>query len=479
MKQGLELKLGQHLAMTPQLQQAIRLLQLSTVDLQQEVQGMLESNPLLDEELSDEDLGGSAGGGAAETMEIPAEDRQLDLAAEDTLPNDLPLDSQWDDVFDLGTSGSGSGSNEDMPDFESRNSHSQSLQDYLRWQADMTHFSSDERNMAELIIDAIDERGYLVESLDELAVNMNVDGDALQSVLLRIQDFDPPGVAARDLGECLLLQIRQLLDIEKAIQDLAASIVKDHLQTLGRHDYSRLCTTLGVDEETLRAAMSLISALNPKPGEDVGSENTEYVIPDVIVRWSGKRLRVDLNPEAMPKLKINRRYAGMAGGKDAAHKYIQDQLNEARWFIKSLQSRQETILKVARAIVERQKDFFVNGPESMRPMVLRHIADAVEMHESTVSRVTNQKYMVTPRGLFEFKYFFSSHVGTDSGGSASATAIRALLIKLTQAEDTRHPLSDAEIAKVLADQGIQIARRTVAKYREAANIPPASQRRRL
>ncbi|WP_298172417.1 RNA polymerase factor sigma-54 [Acidithiobacillus sp.] len=477
MKQGLELKLGQHLAMTPQLQQAIRLLQLSTVDLQQEVQSMLESNPLLDEEAGDEEGGSES---APETVEAPSEDRQLDLSAEDTLPDELPLDSQWDDVFDLGTSGSGSGSDEDMPDFESRSSHNQSLQDYLRWQADMTHFSTDERNMAELIIDAIDARGYLAESLEDLAVNMNVQEDALLAVLLRVQDFDPPGVGARDLSECLLLQLKQMVEEDKDASILLAQcIVKDHLQALGRHDYPRLCAMLEVDEETLRGAMALISALNPKPGEEVGAESTEYVIPDVIVRWTGKRLRVDLNPEAMPKLRINGRYAGMAGGKDAAHKYIQDQLNEARWFIKSLQSRQETILKVARAIVERQKDFFANGPESMRPMVLRHIAEAVEMHESTVSRVTNQKYMVTPRGLYEFKYFFSSHVGTDSGGSASATAIRALLIKMTQAESARHPLSDAEIAKVLADQGIQIARRTVAKYREAANIPTASQRRRL
>ena len=473
MKQGLELKLGQHLAMTPQLQQAIRLLQLSTLDLQQEVQSMLESNPLLDEETGDD-----GGGPVPETLEPPSEDRQLDLAAEDTLPDELPVDSQWDDVFDLGTSGSGSAADEDLPDFESRNSHSQSLQDYLRWQADMTHFSPDERNMAELIIDAIDERGYLAESLEELAVNMNVQEDALLAVLLRVQDFDPPGVGARDLSECLLLQLKQMVEGGAPVL-LAQRIVKDHLQALARHDYPRLCAALGVDEEALRAAMALISALNPKPGEEVGAESTEYVIPDVIVRWTGKRLRVDMNPEAMPKLRINRRYAGMAGGKDAAHKYIQDQLNEARWFIKSLQSRQETILKVARAIVERQKDFFTNGPESMRPMVLRHIAETVEMHESTVSRVTNQKYMITPRGLYEFKYFFSSHVSTDSGGSASATAIRALLIKMTQAESARHPLSDAEIAKVLADQGIQIARRTVAKYREAANIPTASQRRRL
>ncbi len=475
MKQGLELKLGQHLAMTPQLQQAIRLLQLSTVDLQQEVQSMLESNPLLDEEMGEE---GGGAGAAPETVEPSSQDRQLDLAAEDTLPDELPMDSQWDDVFDLGTSSSGGGSDEDLPDFESRNSHSQSLQDYLRWQADMTHFSADERNMAELIIDAIDERGYLTESLEEFAAALEVSEETLLSVLRRVQDFDPPGVGARDLSECLLLQLQQMVDADAPVL-LAQRIVKDHLQALGRHDYPRLCETLGVDETALRAAMALISTLNPKPGEDVGTEAAEYVIPDVIVRWTGKHLRVDLNPEAMPKLRINRRYAGMLGGKDAAHKYIQDQLNAARWFIKSLQSRQETILKVARAIVERQKEFFANGPESMRPMVLRHIAEAVDMHESTVSRVTNQKYMITPRGLYEFKYFFSSHVGTDSGGSASATAIRALLIKLTQAENPRNPLSDAEIAKVLADQGIQIARRTVAKYREAANIPPASQRRRL
>ncbi|OYV73314.1 MAG: RNA polymerase factor sigma-54, partial [Acidithiobacillus ferrivorans] len=289
MKQGLELKLGQHLAMTPQLQQAIRLLQLSTLDLQQEVQSMLESNPLLDEETGDD-----GGGPVPETLEPPSEDRQLDLAAEDTLPDELPVDSQWDDVFDLGTSGSGSAADEDLPDFESRNSHSQSLQDYLRWQADMTHFSPDERNMAELIIDAIDERGYLAESLEELAVNMNVQEDALLAVLLRVQDFDPPGVGARDLSECLLLQLKQMVEGGAPVL-LAQRIVKDHLQALARHDYPRLCAALGVDEEALRAAMALISALNPKPGEEVGAESTEYVIPDVIVRWTGKRLRVDMN----------------------------------------------------------------------------------------------------------------------------------------------------------------------------------------
>jgi RNA polymerase sigma-54 factor len=270
--------------------------------------------------------------------------------------------------------------------------------------------------------------------------------------------------------------LQQFADEDPALP-LARRIAEAQLELLAKHDYARLAQVLEVREEELRAAVALISTLNPKPGAEIGGGGSEYVIPDVIVHWVGKRLRVELNAEAMPRLRINRHYADLSTGKDAAHRYIQEQLNEARWFIKSLQSRQETILKVASAIVERQIEFFRSGPEAMRPMVLRDIAEAVEMHESTISRVTNQKFMTTPRGLFEFKYFFSSHVGTDQGGAASATAIRAVIAKIIQAEDHLHPLSDAEIAKILGEQGIQIARRTVAKYREAANIPPASQRR--
>ncbi len=474
MKQGLEIKLGQHLAMTPQLQQAIRLLQLSTVDLQQEVQGMLESNPLLEEE----EVGVVSPADTASEASSLSEDRQLDLASETTLPEELPVDSQWEDVFDLGSGGSAPSSDEDLPDFEARNSREQSLQDYLRWQADLSPFTPEERNLAELIIDAIDDNGYLASSLGELAETSGVSEEELAAILAIIQDYDPPGVGARNLAECLDRQLQQLPADRKEVA-LARRIVREQLEVLGRHDYARLRQALHAEEEELREAVALIGTLNPKPGGEVGASDSEYVIPDVIVRWVGKRLRVELNPEAMPKLRINRHYADLSSGRDAAHRYIQDQLNEARWFIKSLQSRQETILKVARAIVDRQKDFFSNGPEAMRPMVLRDIAEEVEMHESTISRVTNQKYMVTPRGLFEFKYFFSSHVGTDQGGAASATAIRAVIMKLVQAEDSQHPLSDAEIAKILANQGIQIARRTVAKYREAANIPTASQRRSL
>jgi len=476
MKPGLELKLGQHLTMTPQLQQAIRLLQLSTLDLRQEVQSMLESNPLLDEDVEE----GDESAQAPEPREDGAvEERQLDLDADDALPKELPVDSQWDDIYDLGNAPSSPPPEDDLPDFEARNSRAQSLQDYLRWQADLSHFSATERNIAEVIIDAVDDSGYLAASIDELAATLELPPAEILPVLRRVQDFDPPGVAARDLGECLSLQLRQLPEPEQPLVLLARRIVEEHLALLGKHDYGRLGQLLAADPQSLRQAVALIASLNPKPGATIGEDSAEYVIPDVIVRWSGRRLRVELNPEAMPRLRINRHYAELASARDAAHRYIQDQLSEARWFIKSLQSRQETVLKVASAIVERQQEFFRHGPESMRPMVLRDIAEAVEMHESTVSRVTNQKYMITPRGLFEFKYFFSSHVHTDNGGAASATAIRALIAKFVQAEDPQHPLSDAEIAKILAEQGVQIARRTVAKYREGANIPPASQRRRL
>lgn len=473
MKHSLELKLGQHLAMTPQLQQAIRLLQLSTLDLRQEIQGMLESNPLLEEEGEEVAVAAEEGETAGNLPE-----RQLDLSPDSPLPDELPVDSQWEDVYDLDILPSAPASEEDLPDLEARNSAPQSLQDHLRWQADLTHFTPEDRAIAEAIIDAIDVRGYLTADTEELASMLGVEPAAVLAVLKRIHHFDPPGVGARDLAECLLLQLDQLPEETPGLP-LARRIAKQYLQQLARHEYGKLCQLLGVDEGGLREAVALIASLNPKPGESVSQESPEYVIPDVIVRWRGKRLKVELNQEAMPRLRINRRYARLAGGRDATHKYVQEHLTEARWFLKSLQSRQETVLKVASAIVERQKAFFEHGPEAMRPMVLRDIAEMVEMHESTISRVTNQKYMVTPRGLFEFKYFFSSHVSTESGGAASATAIRALIIKLIQAENPQNPLSDSDIAKVLSQQGVQIARRTVAKYREGENLPPASQRRRL
>ena len=475
MKQSLELKLGQQLAMTPQLQQAIRLLQLSTLELQQEVQDMLDRNPLLEE---DETAPAAPAEMPAPSSEASDPDSPLTLASE-SLPEDLPVDSAWEDVFDMAPAGSGSQANEDLPEFESRNSAPQTLRDYLLWQMRLSLFSEEDREIAELLIDSIDECGYLQISIEDAAEALSVEQDAVCTVLKRIQHFDPPGVGARDVSECLCLQL-SILDADTPGLTEARLICRKHLTSLARHDYAQLKQVIGVDEDRLREAVQLISGLNPRPGEDMNEKPAEYVVPDVVVRRQGRGWRVELNSEAMPRLRINQGYAQLAeNGHDTAHRFVQDNLAEARWFIKSLQNRQETVLKVATAIVERQRAFFERGPEAMRPMVLRDIADAVEMHESTISRVTNQKFMLTPRGLLEFKYFFSSHVSTDTGGAASATAIRALIGKFIAEESARKPLSDSQIVELLAERGIQIARRTVAKYRESLNISPSSQRKRL
>ncbi|MEW5792007.1 MAG: RNA polymerase factor sigma-54 [Pseudomonadota bacterium] len=478
MKQSLELKLGQHLAMTPQLQQAIRLLQLSTLELQQEVRSVLDRNPLLEEE-----EGGAAPG--LEPAPTPPEETHgpetmLNLSADAPVPEELPVDSAWEDVFDIGVGGgSVAAPDEDLPELEARNSAPQTLHDHLLWQMRLTPFTDEDRAIALALIDAIDEDGYLRASLEEIAEMLEIEPESVTPVLKQIQHFDPPGVGARDLGECLLLQLAAL-EAEQPGWAAARAICAEHLHLLGRHDYTQLRAVLGIDEDTLRAAVRLICQLNPRPGEGLNERPSEYVVPDVVVRRQGRGWRVELNPEILPRLRINQHYARMGeSGRDAAHKYIQEHLAEARWFIKSLQNRQETVLKVATAIVERQRAFFERGPEAMRPMVLRDIAEAVGMHESTISRVTNQKYMLTPRGLLEFKYFFSSHVSTDTGGVASATAIRALIGKFIAEESPLKPLSDSQLVDMLAAQGIQIARRTVAKYRESLNISPSSQRKRL
>lgn len=476
MKQSLELRLSQQLAMTPQLQQAIRLLQLSTLELQQEVQGMLDSNPLLEEE----DVPAPVNGEAVVETVLTGPEHALDLSADSPMPDELPVDSAWEDVFDLGfASGAASASDEELPELEARNSAPQTLHDHLLWQMRMTPFTDEDRAIAIALIDAIDESGYLRTGVEELAETLEVEPDSVATVLKHVQHFDPPGVGSRDLAECLLLQLAAL-DSGRPGLEIARRICSQHLALLGKHDYAQLRLLLGVDEANLRAAVKLIGALNPRPGENLNEKPAEFVVPDVLVTRHGRGWRVELNLEAMPRLKINARYAQMADtGRDTAAKYVQERLAEARWFIKSLQNRQETVLKVATAIVERQRPFFERGPEAMRPMVLRDIAEAVGMHESTISRVTNQKYMLTPRGLLEFKYFFSSHVSTDTGGVASATAIRALIGKFINEESLQKPLSDSQIADMLAEQGIQIARRTVAKYRESLNISPSSQRKRL
>ncbi|MEY3667397.1 MAG: hypothetical protein RL572_937 [Pseudomonadota bacterium] len=512
MKLSLQLKLGQQLTMTPQLQQAIRLLQLSTLDLQQEIHQVLESNPMLELD-EDYEIRGLADEVAELNTEssVSSDDYNLERIAgsstedyesgetessgdyedsrwEDQIPEDLSVDSSWDDVYQSTyTTGSGSGDGE-TSDFESRNSVAESLQDHLMWQLNLTPMSDPDRLIGLAIIDAIDTNGMLTVSIDAIHASLmrsiDIDPEEVLAVLHRIQQFDPVGVGYRDLAECLLIQLNQYeeADITPAIRH-ARAIVKDHLVLLGNRDYAALMRLVRIKENELRDAISMIESLNPRPGADITPPSTSYIIPDVIVTKDSDtgRWRVELNPETAPRIRINADYAALVRRADSSsdNSYLRDNLQEARWFLKSLQSRNETLMKVATRIVEHQKGFFEYGEEAMKPLVLHDIAEAVNMHESTISRVTTQKYMHTPKGIFELKYFFSSHVSTAGGGECSSTAIRALIKKLVAGENARKPLSDSKITKLLEAQGINVARRTIAKYRESLSIPPSNERKKL
>ena len=488
MKQSIQLRLGQHLTMTPQLQQAIRLLQLSTLELQTEIQQALETNPLL--EIAEDEDGAPEGearaeGAEAVESEAKAHTSEQELnTADDAIPDDLPVDSVWEDIYDAGPTYSEAPEPDSRElDFSGRGG--ESLQDHLNWQLDLTPFSDTDRAVAEAIVDAVNDDGYLSLSLEEIHEGLvdeleGLELDEAEAVLHRVQQFDPPGVAARDPRECLLIQMRQFDPATPWLAE-AMALVGEHLDLLGNRDYNQLMRQMKLSQDDLRLVVELIQSLNPRPGSLIEGPPPEYVVPDVFVRKVKGAWRVELNPDAMPRLRVNPLYAGMVRRADnsADNTYIKNHLQEARWFLKSLQSRSETLLKVATCIVERQRAFFEEGEEAMKPLVLRDIAEAVEMHESTISRVTTQKYMHTPRGIFEFKYFFSSHVGTADGGECSATAIRAMIKKLIAVEEPRKPLSDSKIAEHLLKQGINVARRTVAKYREAMAIPPSNERKRL
>jgi RNA polymerase sigma-54 factor len=472
MKPSLQLRLGQHLAMTPQLQQAIRLLQLSSLELQMELRQALESNPLLDLEEGEEGAESEPPEGESR-QEPPGED-----AAPDAIPDELELDLRWDDLYE---SGGGLPSDDEFP-LETRSSAPQTLQDQLLEQMRLAHFSPDEEVIALAIIDAIDDSGYLGTSLDEIRQELgnDVDPDAVEVVLRRIQSFYPPGIAARNLRECLLIQLDQ---IPGSIpwRSEARRVISEHLDLLAAHDYELLAHHVHLSSAELQPVLALIRSLNPRPGNLIDGAPTQYVVPDALVRRANGEWQVELNPEAVPRLRINPYYVALMRrtGRGDDYRYIKNQLQEARWLIKSLNSRNQTLLRVARCIVERQQAFLEYGPEAMQPMVLHDIAETLGMHESTVSRVTMQKYMHTPRGTFELKYFFSSHVNTADGGTCSATALRALVKKLIAAEQPTDPLSDNRIAALLGEQGIQVARRTVAKYREMMAIPSARERRHL
>lgn len=487
MKPSLQLKLGQQLAMTPQLQQAIRLLQLSTLDLQQEIQEALESNPLLDTDDDYDEQTPETASNKTEDNTVSADSAEpdvpdsSDLIEKSEISSELEIDTTWDEVYSANTGSTGIALDDDAPVYQGETT--QTLQDYLIWQLDLTPFSETDHMIALSIIDAIDDYGYLTLPLEDILASVSTDEndielDEIEAVRKRIQQFDPLGVASINLQDCLLLQLATYPADTPSLED-AKLLLTQYIDQLGNRDYKLILKDTKLKEDNLRDALQLIQELNPRPGNSINTEHAEYVIPDVSVYKEHGKWKVTINPDSIPKLKINQQYAKLGRGNSADSNYIRTNLQEAKWLIKSLESRNETLLKVAKCIVEHQRDFFEYGEEAMKPMVLNDVAIAVEMHESTISRVTTQKYMHTPRGIFELKYFFSSHVNTDNGGECSSTAIRALIKKLVAAENPAKPLSDSKIAALLADQGIQVARRTIAKYRESLGIAPSSQRKRL
>ncbi len=488
MKPSLQLKIGQQLAMTPQLQQAIRLLQLSTLDLQQEIQEALISNPLLDiEETGDtfsepDNLSAQNKDSSQDkerSEESPPVEDSSQLIEKSEISSELEIDTTWDDVYSANTGSTGLALDDDLPIYQGETT--ESLQDYLLWQLDLTPFSDIDRSIAHALIDAIDEYGYLTVPLSDILENFNeqeIELDEVEAVRKRIQQFDPLGVASINLQDCLLLQLATFPSNTPWLEE-AKLLLTNYIDLLGNRDFKLIVKESKLKEDALRHALQLIQQLDPRPGNRISQDHAEYVVPDVSVYKERGKWQVSINPDSVPKLKINQQYASLARGNNADSNYIRTNLQEAKWLIKSLESRNETLLKVAKCIVEHQRDFFEYGEEAMKPMVLNDVAQIVEMHESTISRVTTQKYMHTPRGIFELKYFFSSHVSTDNGGECSSTAIRALIKKLVAAENPAKPLSDSKIAALLAEQGIQVARRTIAKYRESLAIAPSSQRKRL
>jgi RNA polymerase sigma-54 factor len=482
MKPTLQFRLSQHLTLTPQLQQSIRLLQLSTIELNQEIERLLMENPILEREDGESDAA------AATAAVAPVDPDAAARAASDAAPvepaarnddqgTDLPADyaAPWRGTEDGGDDeGDRTQAAADLP----------SLRDHLNSELALTNLGARDRALVGLLIDALDDDGYLTQSLEEIAALMQAEAEVsveeLAIALRHLQNFEPAGIGARSPGECLALQIRALKDEAGPHATLALAICEQHLELLASRDYVRLKNLTGADDESLRAAQQLIRGLNPRPGAAFARVETRYVVPDVLVRKVKGVWRASLNQDAMPRLRVNRLYAELAARpRGAGGNALASQLQEARWLIKNVQQRFETILRVSQAIVDRQRNFLEHGEVAMRPMVLREIADVLGVHESTVSRVTTQKFMATPRGTYELKYFFGSHVATDTGGAASSTAIRALIKQLVAAEDASAPLSDSRIAQILGEQGIVVARRTIAKYRESLQIPPVNQRKSL
>jgi RNA polymerase sigma-54 factor len=494
-KQTLQLKLSQHLTLTPQLQQSIRLLQLSTIELNQEVERILQENPLLEKEENEgegeDEAAAEAPFSAGTRAEAEPETRSAggDEEPAEQRPTDAPDAVGVADVADYGDYSGGDGdwggggsSNEDE-EFYPQQVATNTLRDHLREQLALLNLPLRDRQIVAALIDALDDDGYLTSSLEELAVifpeELGIEPEELSIALKYLQSFEPAGVGARDCSECLALQLKSLPEPTPWRAE-ALKLVDGHLALLANRDFTKLKRVLHCDDAGVRGVRELIRSLTPRPGSSFAKTEANYVVPDVIVRKTRNQWVASLNEAAMPKLRLNRIYADiLTRNRDSSNQQLAAQLQEAKWLIRNVQQRFDTILRVAQAIVERQRRFLDHGEVAMRPMVLREIADMLGLHESTISRVTTQKYMLTPRGTFELKYFFGSHVATDTGGAASATAIRALIKQLIGAEDAKAPLTDSRIAEVLGEQGIIVARRTIAKYREALQIPPVNLRKSL
>ena len=488
MKQSLQLKFSQHLALTPQLQQSIRLLQLSTQELNQELESLLQANPLLERTDRPED-----GGGEAENFAPMPNGAETSVAASTEAPEaEAPRQDEFggggDDYVEFSGGSnrwdeSSAGSDDDN-DFTFQEAVSLTLREHLLGQLKLMPLSERDQTLSLLLVDAINDDGYLEQSLDELAELLpeeyEVDLMELETALKHIQHLDPPGVGARNLAECLALQLKVLPEDTPGLQ-LAIAVAEQHLPLLATRDYARLRKLLGCDDETLRGVQQLIKQLNPRPGNaftQIASDH--YIQHEIIVKKVKGIWIASLNDDVVPKLRINQLYAGiLKRNRDSSSQYLMSQMQEAKWMIKNIQQRFSTILRVSQAIVDRQRNFFEHGEVAMRPLVLREIADELGLHESTVSRVTTRKYMLTPRGVYELKYFFGSHVATESGGACSATAIRALIKQMVSEENPKKPLSDNQITDILGKQGIVVARRTIAKYRESLQIPAANQRKSL
>ncbi|MBB6095683.1 RNA polymerase sigma-54 factor [Povalibacter uvarum] len=478
LKPALQLRLGQQLTMTPQLQQAIRLLQLPVLELQAQIREALESNVMLESEdeagsletgdtIVDQQTFESAA--PTQTVESPETEREADTPEQD-----------WGDSQVTGQSETPWSGDDQQQDFS--DTSGETLQEHLTWQLEMSRLDERDMRIGAAIIDAINDDGYIIEPLEEIASNLQPETVAtiadVERVLLHVQAMDPAGVGARSVSECIELQLRQL-DPDTPGRETALAIAAGYLDQVADQQYSLLRRQLRVSEEELEHALVLVRACQPRPGSSVHSVPAEYIVPDVFVRRTEKGgWAVDINPASLPRIRVNQSYAGLIG-RSSDHAMLRTQLQEARWLIRSLEIRNETLLKVARCIVQRQSAFLENGDEYMQPMILKDVAEAVEMHESTISRVTTNKYMHTHRGVFEFRYFFSSHVAASDGTEMSSTAIRAKIRKLVAAEDADKPLSDSRIAEILSQEGVQVARRTVAKYREALGIPPSSDRKRV